>query len=99
MKESERKYTGPLQFFHNFEHDPEGRKHCTGPASHPYRVKHVGGKHVITHRFAKGHGKGRKPQWFKFTRKLDNGYDLTSGIKVEGPPTGFLVKPKKKKGK
>ena len=96
MKEGRRKYVGPLQFFHNFEHDPEGRKHCTGPRSHPYRIVHVDGKHVITHKYAKGHGKGRKAQWFRFTRKLDTGFDLASGVKVEGPPEGFLIKPKKK---
>ena len=52
---------------------------------------------MITHRFAKGHGKGGKPQWFKFSRKLDKGYDLASGVKVDGPPKGFLIKSKRRK--
>ena len=97
MKEGKRKYVGPLQFFHNYEHDPEGRKHCTGPASHPYRIAHVKGKHVITHKYAKGHGKKRKAQWFEFPVRLDDGYDLASGIKIDGPPEGFLIKAKKRR--
>ena len=97
MKKSKRTYKGPSQFFHNYEHDPEGRKHCTGPASHPYRIVHEDRKHRITHKFAKGHGKGGKTQWFKFTKRLGIGYDLASGIKVAGPPPGFLKK--KKEGK
>jgi len=82
MKSSERKYTGPLQYFHNYEHDEEGRVHCEGPPSNPYRIKHVNGKHKINLRFAKGHGYRNKPQWFEFIKKLKNGWDLASGIKV-----------------
>lgn len=78
-----RKYTGPMQFFHNFEHDPKGRTHCKGPPSNPYIIAHEKGKHKITLRYARGHGRGAKPQWFKFTKRLGNGYDLASGVPVE----------------
>ena len=44
---------------------------------------------------ARGHGKGGKPQWFKFLSRLGGGYDLASGVKVEGPPPSFLNKAKK----
>ena len=85
MKEGKRKYSGPLQFFHNYEHDREGRKHCTGPASNPYRIKHANGRHEISHRFAKGHGKKRKTQWWEFNKRLGTGWDMASGKKVEEP--------------
>jgi len=99
MKESRRTYSSPLQYFHNYEHDPEGRTHCKGPASHPYRIAHEDRKHRITHQYAKGHGKGGKTQWFRFPKRLGTGYDLSSGIKVAGPPSEFLEKSKKKKKK
>ena len=79
-----RKYTGVLQFFHNFEHDPKGLNHCHSDGNHPYRIRHVGGKHVISHPMARGHGRGGKPQWFKFTRRLTGGYDMASGLKIDG---------------
>jgi len=82
MKEGKRKYTGTLQYFHNYEHDPEGRKHCTGPRSNPYRIKHSKGRHIISHKTATGHGKGGKTQKFRFPKKLGSGYDLASGVKV-----------------
>lgn len=83
MKESERSYTGPLQYFHNFEHDPEGRTHCVGPESNSYVIIHENGKHVINTEYARGHGKGNEPQWFRFTNKVGNGYDLASGVLVD----------------
>jgi len=85
MTESKRKYSGVLQYFHNYEHDSEGRTHCSGPDSNPYRIGHLGGKHIISHRYAVGHGKKCKRQWFKFTRRLGFGYDMASGIKVSEP--------------
>ena len=85
-QKSERKYTGPLQYFHNYEHDPEGRTHCEGPPSNPYKTEHVNGKHKINLPTARGHGKRNKPQWFRFTEKLPGGgWDLASGIKISGP--------------
>lgn len=79
-----RKYTGVTQFFHNYEHSPEGLTHCKGPPSNPYRITHVRGKHKITHQYAKGHGKGNKPQWFKFLVPFRSGFDLSSGTEVSG---------------
>ncbi len=81
-----RKYTGVLQYFHNFEHSNEGRNHCKGPASNPYTIRHSNGKHIISLSVAVGHGKGKKRQWFKFARKLEEGYDMASGVKIEGRP-------------
>ena len=89
MKESQRKYTGVLQFFHNYSHDPEGRQHCTGAKSNPYIITHFDGKHIINLPYAKGHGKKCKTQWFKFTRKLHGGWDLSSGIKIDRPPVDY----------
>ena len=85
-----RKYTGVGQFFHNHEHSPEGRTHCTGPLSNPYRIEHVAGKHKISHPYAKGHGRGGVSQWFRFPEKLGDGYDLSSGIRIAKPPTPNL---------
>ena len=87
-----RKYTGPMQFFHNFEHDPEGRTHCKGPLSNPWEIEHSNGKHIITSEYAKGHGRAKIPQWFKFTKKLKTGYDLRSAIKIarEEVPDSFI---------
>ena len=78
-----RQYTGPTQFFHNFEHDPLGRTHCKGPPSNPYSVRHVGGKNVINRRLARGHGRGNKAQWFEFKKKLGNKYLLSSGVPIK----------------
>jgi len=80
-----RKYIGASQHFHNFEHSKEGRTHCTGPISNPYKIEHANGKHKISHQFAKGHGRGGKTQWFRFTKELDDGYDMSSGVKVNQP--------------
>lgn len=94
MKPSEREYTGPTQYFHNYEHDPEGRTHCRGPEGNPYRIVHYKGKHIINTQYAKGHGKGNIPQWFKFTDRVGLGWDLASGVKVEPrdvPNTGKLA--------
>ena len=78
-----RKYTGATQFFHNFEHDALGRTHCGGPPSNPYRISHVNGKNVINRRFAKGHGRGNKIQWFEFKKKLKGQYLLSSGVPIK----------------
>ena len=85
-RKSPRKYTGVLQYFHNYEHDPLGRNHCHSSGKYPYTIKHYNGKHVISNPIARGHGKGGKPQLFRFTRRLGNGYDMSSGVKV-GTPT------------
>jgi len=83
MNPSERKYTGVLQFFHCYEHDPEGRTHCTGPASNPYVIEHVDGKHKISLPVAVGHGKKLEREWFRFTERLGDGWDMASGVKVD----------------
>ncbi len=84
-RRSPRKYDRIEQFFHNFEHDPKGLNHCHSAGNHPYQVHHFGGKHVITGKVARGHGRGCKPQWFRFTRRLSDGWDLASGVKIEQP--------------
>jgi hypothetical protein len=83
MKPSERQYTGPLQFFHNYEHDPEGRTHCMGPESNPYIIVHYDGGHVINTEYAKGHDKKRDITWFRFMDKLGPGWDLASGVRID----------------
>lgn len=80
-----RKYTGVCQFFHNFEHSKEGRAHCKSNGNYPYTIKHYKGKHIISAKMAKGHGRGCKPQWFLFTRRLGGGYDMASGVKIGNP--------------
>lgn len=80
-----RKYTGVLQFFHNFEHDPEGLNHCHSEGDHPYSIKHKDGKHVISHSVVRGHGRGGEPQWFRFILKVDDGYDMASGKRIAAP--------------
>ncbi len=82
MKPSKRKYTGASQFFHNYEHSHEGLTHCRGPASNPYRIVHRKGKHTISTKYAKGHGKNKKTQWFEFGSRTGLGWDLASGTKV-----------------
>ena len=84
-----RRYTGVLQFFHNFEHDPSGRNHCRSGGKYPYEIEHVGGKHKISHPYARGHGRGAKPQWFFFPNRLEEGYDMASGVRVSGPPEDY----------
>ena len=77
-----RRYTGTLQFFHNYEHDPAGRTHCQSNGKHPYRITHLNGKHIISSQIAVGHGRGRKPQAFRFTKRLGKGYDMMSGVRT-----------------
>lgn len=91
MRESQRKYTGVLQFFHNYQHDKEGRRHCSGPLSNPYRIDHVNGKHIITHKYAVGHGKKCKRQWFRFPRRLSFGYDMSHYVKVDEPDNTLKI--------
>ena len=78
MKPSKRKYTGPTQFFHNYEHDSEGRTHCLGPPTNPYIIIHDKGKHKINTPVARGHGKKGDTQWFKFPKTV-GGFDLAEG--------------------
>lgn len=68
--------------FHNHEHDPKGLTHCTGPISNPYSIVAVGNKHKIDLPVAKGHGRNKETQWFMFTKKLGDGWDLASGYKI-----------------
>lgn len=85
MKDSRRTYNKPSQYFHNYEHDSEGRTHCKSSGKYPYSIEHKGGKHVISAKIARGHGKGGKEQFFEFTKKLGNGYDLSSGRRIPRP--------------
>lgn len=78
-----RTYKTVAEYFHNFEHSAAGLNHCHSDGNNPYKIYHYKGKHVITNKQATGHGRGNKPQKFKFTRKLDRGYDLSSGIKID----------------
>lgn len=73
---------GVLQYFHNYEHDPQGRTHCKSNGNHPYTIEHLNGKHIISKSIAIGHGRGGKPQAFRFTERLGGGYDMSSGVKV-----------------
>ncbi len=82
MKRSERKYIGVSQHFHNYEHDPEGLTHCRGPASNPYRIVHYKGHNIISTEYARGHGKKKETQWFRFEKRLGPGWSLASGIMV-----------------
>lgn len=77
--------SNPAQFFHNFEHSPQGRTHCKSSGKYPYTIQHDNRKHVISAAVARGHGKGGKEQWFKFPKKLGKGYDLSSGIPTVSP--------------
>ena len=76
-------------YFHNFATHGEnmGYNHCEGGPANPYQIKHATKDgtlgHVINKSYARGHGYSNKPQWWRFTRKLDNGYDLSSGEKVD----------------
>jgi len=83
MKNKDRKYTTPDQYFHNYEHDIEGRTHCRGPESNPYRIVHYKDTHIINTEFAKGHDKKNNIQWFKFTKRKGPGFLLSSGEKTE----------------
>ncbi len=84
-----RRYTGVLQFFHNFEHDPQGLNHCSSSGKYPYTIRHLNSKHVISARIARGHGRGGKPQWFRFTRRLGGGYDMASSVRTGSPEKGL----------
>lgn len=84
-----RKFDKPWDFFHNYEHNPRGRNHCRGPLSNPYIITHEDGKDKISLEYARGHGRAKKMQWFKFTKRLGDGYDLSSGVKI-GSPEGAL---------
>ncbi|KKM07596.1 hypothetical protein LCGC14_1732320 [marine sediment metagenome] len=87
MRNGQRRYKGPLQYFHNYEHDVEGRTHCTGPDSNPYEIEHVHGMHKISHQYAVGHGRGGKRQWWHFPKRLEEGYDMSSGVRVAETPS------------
>ena len=80
-----RDYNKVEPYFHNFEHSETGTTHCHSEGDHPYEIKMVGGKHMITAHVARGHGYGNKPQWFVFITKLDGGYDLASGVRIDKP--------------
>jgi len=78
-----RTYNKVSDYFHNYEHDSKGRTHCHSDGKHSYRIKHRNRKHVISNKIATGHGRGNKPQKFRFTRKLGDGWDLSSGAKID----------------
>jgi len=78
-----RTYKKVSDYFHNFEHSPKGLNHCHSNGNNPYRIKHYKRKHVISNKIATGHGRGNKPQKFRFTKRLADGWDLSSGKKVD----------------
>jgi len=87
-------------YFHNYEREPgqkNGYKHCKGGKQNPYSLDHYklpNGDiiHVIDKEYARGHGINRKPQWFKFNKKISSSWwDLNSyeKIKVSDVPIEF----------
>jgi len=82
-RKSPRNYNRVEPYFHNFEHSPEGLNHCHSDGKNPYRIKHHNRKHVISGNIATGHGRGNKPQKFRFTKRLGDGWDLSSGVKID----------------
>ena len=84
-KKRQRKYTGVLQYFHNHEHSPDGLNHCHSDGQYAYRIRHEDGKHIISSQVVCGHGRGNKPQWFRFTKRLGDGYDMTSAVRIDNP--------------
>jgi len=91
----QRDYDLVWPYFHNFEHDEDGLNHCTGPESNPYRITHSGEKHKINLPVARGHGRDKVPTWFKFTKKLDGGWELESGEKIDIEEANELLKSSK----
>lgn len=67
--------------FHFFDH--QNYTHCKSPLSNPWTIEHIGKKHGISSQYARGHGIGRVPQWFRFEEKTGNLWDLESGTKVD----------------
>lgn len=75
--------------FHNYEH---GYKHCKGGPKNPYTISHNNNMlHIITTQYARGHSFKRKPVWFKFTKKIKNGWLLESGklVNIKKVPNKF----------
>ncbi len=69
-------------FFHHPDHDQIA--HCVGSALNAYIIEHSGKKHRINKRYARGHGINKRPQWFKFTKKIKSGWwDLSSSEKID----------------
>uniref|UniRef100_A0A6M3JA74 Putative ligase n=1 Tax=viral metagenome TaxID=1070528 RepID=A0A6M3JA74_9ZZZZ len=85
-----RGYDNVVDYFHNYEHSPEGENHCVGSESNPYEISHLDGKHVISLKYARGHGVGNRPQWFYFPRVLDGGFELESGQPLDDVPAKGL---------
>ena len=87
---SPRKYEDVVDYFHNYQHSPEGLTHCTGSEANPYKIVHVlfGGRveHKISLSYARGHGEGNKEQWFRFRDYLEDGYHLETGEPIPEPP-------------
>ncbi len=80
-----RKYEAVVDYFHNYEHDPQGLTHCKGSDANPYEIKHFEDKHIISLAYARGHGENNTPQWFHFPKKLRDGFELESGKKINVP--------------
>lgn len=85
-----RKYEDVVDFFHNYEHSPEGLNHCHGSEANPYTITHVNFagriEHKISLSYARGHGRGNEEQWFRFREMLEDGYHLETGEKIPEPP-------------
>jgi len=81
----------PITFYFHYENHGK-LEHCQGGPANPYQTKHSGRGHLISKQYARGHGVGNKPQWFKFTKKHSPGWwVLESGemVDVESVPKGF----------
>ncbi len=94
-----RDYSKVEPHFHNFEHSEAGTTHCHSEGKHPYEIKMVNGKHKITAQVAQGHGYDNEPQWFVFTEKLGDGYDLAAGIKIDNTEqASAIIRQARRKG-
>ena len=81
-EEGMRNYDKVEDYFHNYEHSDAGLTHCHSEGKHSYTIEHYHGKHKISAQIAVGHGKGNKPVKFRFTKKLGDGWELSSGVPV-----------------
>lgn len=61
--------------------------HCVGGPANPYEIEHKGSgkmlKHKISKQYARGHGFELEPTWWEFPDKLDNGWEVETGKKID----------------
>lgn len=69
------KHENILKCFHWVDH--KIKRHCPG-------VTYIDGRHLICSEYATGHGKKKKPIYFKFTKQCPaGGFYLSSGVVME----------------